>query len=79
MWVKQLSQHCDHTNSAGRYWHLASLYMGDESKHWSRVKGPPSGPIATLPDIGWDPFSPSLWTDTRGNRGQEDGNDLSGR
>eukprot|EP00972_Heterocapsa_arctica_P090765 13392578-Heterocapsa_arctica.AAC.1 len=64
--------------SAGRYRHRARLFMGEDGKHCSRVIGLSSGPIATLPGIGWNPFSPFLRADPSGFRGQEDGYDLSG-
>eukprot|EP00972_Heterocapsa_arctica_P013564 2000530-Heterocapsa_arctica.AAC.1 len=51
--------------------------MGEDCKHWSRVKGPFTGSIATCPDTGWNPTS-FLKVDPRGNRGQVDGNDLEG-
>eukprot|EP00972_Heterocapsa_arctica_P079119 11663107-Heterocapsa_arctica.AAC.1 len=78
MWVKHLSQHRDHKFSVGKYWHRAGLKLGEDGKHWSRVKGPMTAAIATLIDIGWDPISPFIWADTSGDRWQLGGNDVSG-
>eukprot|EP00972_Heterocapsa_arctica_P002585 378761-Heterocapsa_arctica.AAC.1 len=75
MWVKQLSQHCNH-NSAGGYRHRARQCLGEDGKHWSRVIDLSSGPSATLASIGWNPFSFG-WADPSGFRGQE-GSDLLG-